>query len=390
MLASFAKLHLYSQLNTVSLLTYVNPTPLTTFVVIFETIVVSAPIVPVIGDVPKLPIAPTYALDITASDESVFTDFIAHNLQQYFVTDMMLDQLKIYVMGDGGEVSVFRPGNPIVLSAFVYNAKRMGSVSLTATVKDWECLDSLWTGREFVVLDEGSLSGGVESLSAVELGSVEKFFLLHTPSSSKSNVDERYVHTLEFTSERDVTLSNVYFYDAVDPDAEVDRYRSNTFEFSFFGTLSEFVGRYNSVLARRGLGSRFSVVIDAGTDVSVMKEVSFDRKTLFEALKAAYEAYEVPFWFEGDVIHFGGGSAEVPDVVFEYGMERELLSVSRNNAGELAVTRCTGLGGETNIPYYYPNPTPKGTLGVGGTATGVSVADQLKFARKANTLPAKP
>ena len=113
-----------------------------------------------------------------------------------------------------------------------------------------------------------------------------------------------------------------------------------------------------------------------------MKEVSFDRKTLFEALKAAYEAYEVPFWFEGDVIHFGGGSAEVPDVVFEYGMERELLSVSRNNAGELAVTRCTGLGGETNIPYYYPNPTPKGTLGVGGTATGVSVADQLKFASR--------
>lgn len=295
---------------------------------------------------------------------------------------MMLDQLKIYVMGDNGAVSVFRPASPIVLSAFVYNAKRMGSVSLTATVKDWECLDSLWTGREFVVLDEGSLSGGVESLSAVELGSVEKFFLLHTPSSSKSNVDERYVHTLEFTSERDVTLSNVYFYDAVDPNAEVDRYRSNTFEFSFFGTLSEFVGRYNSVLARRGLGSRFSVVIDAGTDVSVMKEVSFDRKTLFEALKAAYEAYEVPFWFEGDVIHFGGGSAEVPDVVFEYGMERELLSVSRNNAGELAVTRCTGLGGETNIPYYYPNPTPKGTLGVGGTATGVSVADQLKFASR--------
>lgn len=351
---------------------------------------------------------------------------------------MELEQYKIYVLSiDGSGCTEFRPGSPIVLDEYVYSAQRMGTATLTATVRDVQCLDSLWTGREFVCLDESSLSG-----SAALAGSLEKFFLLHTPSSSKSNDDERYVHTLEFVSERDVTLSSVYFLDAVPVSSYVpDKYRSNQFSFSFFGTLSEFVLRFNSVLSLRGLSSRFSVVLDCssivvdgvdyafagpvsgvyawkhteggvtttvytttsavvagnnvydspslsaveGTVGSVVLpsdevlEVSFDKRTLFEALQDAFQVYKVPFWFEGDIIHFGEGSTVVPEVTFEYGHDEELLSIAKNNTNAKIVTRCTGIGGDTNIPYYYPNPTPKGTLGVGGTATGVTVVNQLRF-----------
>ena len=353
---------------------------------------------------------------------------------------MELDQLKIYTLSvDGSTCAVFRPSRPIVLDTFVYSAQRMGTATLSATVHDVECLDGLWTGREFVALDEGSLSG----LPAIA-SSMERFFLLRTPSSSKSNEDARYVHTLEFVSERDVTLSNVYFCDAVRIDAAtIDRYQSNNFDVVFFGTLSEFAGRFNDVLAYRGLDRRFSVVIDAAailvngsrygfagpsggyyawddgggfrfysettcpsvddplyvledgsyvlsgdTVEEVLMpeaeavEVSFSRKTLFEALQAAYDAYKVPFWFRGDEIHFGEGSTLVPEVVFEYGHDEELLSIAKNNANADIVTRCTGIGGETNIPFYYPNPTPKGTLGVGGTAQGVTVVNQRLFAEK--------
>ena len=361
---------------------------------------------------------------------------------------MELEQLKIYTMKVDGTCEVFRPGSPIVISEFVYSAARMGTATLTATVRDWECLDGKWgwcedgenRGTQFIALDEGSLSG----LPAVA-ASMEKFFLLNTPSSSKSNEDERYVHTLEFVSERDVTLSNVYFCDAVSPDAAtVDRYQSNNFDVTFFGTLSEFVGRFNDVLAYGDLDDRFSVVIDATAilvdgveyayagpsgdyyawdrdgerfytttmlpeeddplyvrqggsyvasgdvvDQAVLPsdeivEVSFQRKTLFEALQAAYEAYKVPFWFRGDEVHFGEGSTLVPEVTFEYGGSNELLSISKNNTGAMVVTRCTGIGGDTNIPYYYPNPTPKGTVGIdsSSTASGVTVTNQLLFATK--------
>ena len=75
---------------------------------------------------------------------------------------MELEQLKIYTLlegsgsGSGEDCEVFRPSDPIILSDFVYSATRMGTATLTATVRDWECLDALWTGREFVALDEGS------------------------------------------------------------------------------------------------------------------------------------------------------------------------------------------------------------------------------------------
>lgn len=290
---------------------------------------------------------------------------------------MNIELLTIYTLSaDGQTFSQFLvDGEPVKLLDYDYVSERMGSTSLTATLKHAKCLDSYWTGREFVVLDEASLQGGTP------VGSLEAFFLSHTPSSSKDNTDSRYVHTLEFKSRRDILLSGVYFRDSVAAgSASAGKFSSDDYKVTFFGTLDEFVARFSDVLTSLGLQSRFSVSVESayqGTTES--KELSFDKKTLAEALSEAYSVWKVPYYFSGDSAVFGDGGA-VPLPV-QYGPDDELLSVQKNNQNAKIVTRITGKGSSENVPYYYPNPTPKGWLSAGGTAEGVEVVDMKAFAK---------
>lgn len=289
-----------------------------------------------------------------------------------------IEILKIYTLSsDGASYAEFLVGGePVELVEYSYVSERMGSTTLSGTLRHARCLDALWTGREFVVLDEGALR-------SLGVSAVEKFFLSHTPSSSKSNEDARYVHSLEFRAMRDILLSGVYFCDAVSPGAaSAGRYVGNGYEVKFVGTLDDFVERFNDVLSFRGLSSRFSVSLESGVaGTTESKEIQFSKATLADALRQAVEVWEVPFYFLGDAAVFGRAD-DVPLTVVEYGVDRELLSVSMNNRGEKIVTRIIGEGGTQNVPYYYPNPSPKGTLGVGGTAAGVTIRDMVKFSQR--------
>ena len=285
--------------------------------------------------------------------------------------------MTIYTLSaDGASYEEFLvDGAPVELVEYSYVSERMGSTGLTATVRHAECLDTLWTGREFVVLDEGALrSAGVSA--------VEKFFLAHVPSSSKSNEDARYVHDLEFRASRDILLSGVYFCDAVSSgSASASHPASNSYDVKFVGTLDDFVQRFGDVLSYRGLSGRFSVSLEAGVaGTTESKEIAFSGATLAEALGHAVETWGVPFYFLGDSAVFGRAD-DVPLTAVEYGHDEELLSVSMNNRGEKVVTRIVGAGGTDNVPYYYPNPSPKGTLGVGGTASGVTIRDMVLFSQ---------
>lgn len=294
----------------------------------------------------------------------------------------MIELLTIYTLSaDGSTYGEFLvDGSPVEISEYSYVAERMGATALSGTVKHHRCLDALWTGREFVVLDEGELlQRGVSA--------VEKFFLLHVPSSRKDNTDERYEHTLDFRSARDILLSGVYFCDAVNPGASsAGKPVNNGWDVKFVGTLDEFVQRFNDVLAYRGLSSRFSVSLEAGVQGTTESlEIAFDRATLADALARAYEVWGVPYYFVGDSAVFGSADSS-PLVSVEYGHDKELLSVSMNNRGDKIVTRIAGEGGTENVPYYYPNPTPKGALALGGTfAAGASIRDALLFAQRVGT-----
>ena len=270
---------------------------------------------------------------------------------------MAREILKIKTYVDGvNDIPFPSAAEQIGITEYTYTSKRMGGVTLSATLMYRECLDKKWTGLQYV-----EFRG-------------EKYFISATPSSGKDNEDARYEHTLSFTSERDLKLNNVYFYDAVsDESTGDDKYKSNSTKVVFFGTIQEFVARLNESLKYSGLD--YTVIIDEGI-TSEGKLMSFEDQFFFNVLQEIYNTYELPFYFVGKVIHIGFTSNAITQT-FKYGFENELLSIKKNNANYRIINRCTGIGSADNIPYYYPNPTAKGEIygKAGDDNTGISQSD---------------
>ena len=280
---------------------------------------------------------------------------------------MAREILKIMTYVDGENDLPFPSAEgQIGITEYTYSSQRMGGVTLSAKLMYRECLDRKWTGLQYV-----EFRG-------------EKYFISATPSSGKDNEDARYEHTLSFIPERDLKLNNVYFYDAVSKESTGDdKYKSNSTQVVFFGDIHEFVARLNESLKYSGLD--YSVVIDTGI-TSEAKLMSFEDQFFFSVLQEIYNVYELPFYFTGKVIHIGFTSNAITQT-FKYGFDNELLSIKKNNANYRIINRCTGTGSEDNIPYYYPNLSPKGDItaeaGAGNTGIrqqDIRITDYQKFA----------
>lgn len=286
------------------------------------------------------------------------------NIRKFFMAREIL-KIKTYVDGKN-DLPFPSAEEQIGITEYTYTSKRMGNVTLSARLMHRRCLDKLWTGLQYV-----EFRG-------------EKYFISATPSSGKDNEDARYEHTLSFIPERDLKLNNVYFYDAVSEESTGDdKYKSNSTNVVFFGTIEEFVARLNESLKYSGLD--YTVVIDEGI-TSEAKLMSFEDQFFFNVLQEIYNTYELPFYFVGKVIHIGFTSNAITQT-FKYGFDNELLSIKKNNANYRIINRCTGTGSEDNIPYYYPNSSPKGdiTAEAGAANAGIqqediSIVDYEKFA----------
>lgn len=235
----------------------------------------------------------------------------------------------------------------IEISAFVYSTKRMGAApSISATIKHAQCLDELWTGAECV-----EFRG-------------EKYFLRSTPTSSYDNTDVRYKHECYFQSER-ILLENVYYYDVVSNNGD-DKPASNNTNFSFFGTIFEFVQRINSSLNYSGI-TGYNIVVDEDVEEDeknlIPKSVSFQNQFIGNVIQEIYNTYKIPYYFVGKTIHVGFHEKIVPTKL-KYGINDSLLSITKTNANNKVVNRITATGSTENIPYYYPNESSKGELGV--------------------------
>lgn len=244
--------------------------------------------------------------------------------------------LTVYTYVDGVSDTPFPSAeNPLKIK-YTYNAQRMGGRSLTATAMYPTCLDDLWvSGKQYV-----DFKG-------------ERYFIVKTPSSSKSNDDVRYKHELEFLSSRSV-LDNVYVYDVVTGDAgNTDRYVSNSTKVLFYGDIQEFVARLNFSLEYSNLAYR--IVIDEGI-TSEAKQVSLENMFFSNALQEIFNIFELPFYFVGTTIHVGFTNNAITHT-FKYGKDFELLSVSKTNANYKITNRVTGTGSSDNIQFYYPNPS---------------------------------
>lgn len=264
--------------------------------------------------------------------------------------------LNIYIIDANGLEAPFTGASDseqITLSAFTYNATRMGSApTISATLLHPVCLDNYWTDGVYVKYKD------------------ERYFIKQIPTSSYSADDIMYKHELEFVSER-IALENVYFYDVVDAEFDDDKPVSNKSEFSFSGDIYQFAERLNQSLQYAGL--EYRVEVDDGIE-SDDKLVTVENNFFSAVLQDIYNVYDLPYYFVGKVIHIGH-SANAIDEVFSYGVNDALLSVSKANAGNRVINRITGLGSEDNIPYYYPNLSPKGDIQAKASANNTGITD---------------
>lgn len=275
-------------------------------------------------------------------------------------------QLKLYTYVDGGDNDTPFPlssENPIEIGAFRYDAKRMGGApTITASVNYPSCLDDEWTDNVYAEFNG------------------EKYFLKQTPTSSYNNESTMYRYDLELVSER-VALDNVYFFDVVTDDiVESDKPVSNSSRVVFFGGIREFRDRLNASLEYSGLDYRVEVDEDV---TSEEKLLSFEDQFISNVLQEIYNTYEVPYYFNGKEIRIGYSKVlnegeELP--TFSYGIDNALLSITKNNANYKIVNRATGTGSSDNIPFYYPNNSPKGNLTIGGNSSATyAIVDGSKF-----------
>ena len=256
---------------------------------------------------------------------------------------------------------------PLRIVNFSFSGSRMEIPTLTASVKHKECLDSKWNYKQFV-----EFRG-------------EKYWVSKIPSSSKDNTDHRYKHDVTFVSERNI-LSNIYFYDIVDAESESGKYHSNSSKVLFYGTISELVDRINASLKYSGVD--YVVAIKEGEipadKLAVTKEFSCENVFVFDALKQAFETWDIPFYFVGKNCYFGFGE-ELEKDSLKYGKNNGLLKIERTNGNTRIITRATGLGSTENIPFYYPNMSEKGDFTFtlkrkDGTIIPVEIIDQNKVA----------
>ena len=252
--------------------------------------------------------------------------------------------LKLYTYVDGGVNDTPFPNaeSPIEIGQFRYDAKRMGGApTITASVDFPSCLDGVWTDAVYALFNG------------------EKYYLKQTPTSSYNNESTMYRHDLELVSER-VILDNVYFFDAVvgNPQGE-DKPVSDSTKVVFFGNIHDFVARLNSSLEYSGLD--YTVVVDSNITTEE-KMISFEDQFFSNVLQEIYNTYEVPYYFEGKTIHIGWAKEDDELPTFSYGVDDALISITKNNANYKIVNRATGTGSSDNIPFYYPNNSPKGEI----------------------------
>lgn len=258
---------------------------------------------------------------------------------------------------------------PVRIIDFTYTASRMSIPSLEAEFMYPICLDDYWTYREYVEFNG------------------EKYWVSAKPSSQKNNTDARYKHSIKFYPERRI-LSDVYFYDIVNKAEQSDkgnRYCSYSSEVTFFGTIIEFAERIKKNFIALGIDYDISVDTSQLSDEQLnnVQEFTCSDTYILDALTAAYELWNIPFYFVGKKIVFGYYSDAID--TYELCYRKQLLSISKDSLNSKIVTRATGVGSSENIPFYYPNESEKGNLTLffydgGGNRIFPNIIDHNTFA----------
>ena len=235
---------------------------------------------------------------------------------------------------------------PFEIADFTYSVSRHGVPMISATIKAPYSLLGKWNHRQFVMF-RGA-----------------RYNITEIPSLKRTSANGYEQYEVQMYPEWNV-VTKTYFYDVVDSTVadSAEKYYSDSTSVKFFGTLTEFVTRLKASFKKSGIyyGVEIKSTLLGDERVNEVKEFTGDNMTLLDALKKAFEVWGVPFYYDGGTFVFGFYKNDL-DVTVEYGRDKELIAVEKNNAHANIITRATGVGSEQNIPYYYPNDTELGDI----------------------------
>ncbi len=265
-------------------------------------------------------------------------------------------------LGNGNIVPFPSEEEQISLTSFTYQAQRMAATpTITASFNYPRCLDDDW---------------GVDVFAEYN---GEKYYIRQIPSSSKDNKSVMYKHDLTLYSERFV-LENIYLYDVAKNDDTNVIIRCN---------LIEFASVINKSFEKSNLSYNVEIAEDTLTDKRVqnIKDIALDKVYLSAALQEIYNQWGIPYYYSGTKIIVRDCSIHIKDSdVLEYGYDKSLLSIKKNNANFRKITRCSGYGSDRNIAFYYPNISQKGVIDIDKLETNTKlqksdliITDMRKF-----------
>lgn len=272
--------------------------------------------------------------------------------------------LKLYTFLEDGSKMPFPKGSatPLEITEFSYSATRMGKApSITFKLKYPADIEHQFSESVGVDFNDG------------------RYYVDKKPASSYSG--NLYEYDVKLVSDR-AELETVYFYDIVSSDAETDRPVSNSSDVKFSGDLKEAVRRINMSLEKSNLD--FRVYVDDGVQVdNAPQMLAYNNQYIYNVLLDLYEKFKVPFYFSGGEIHFGEGDIVIgsEEHPVEYGIDKDLKAISKEISKEI-YNRCSAYGSNENIPYYYPNDSPYGTVDVllnGVSTDKIKVVDWQRF-----------
>lgn len=158
---------------------------------------------------------------------------------------------------------------------------------------------------------------------------------------------------------------------------EESKYLSQSKTFAWIGNLFDFVAKLNANLAGTDWIVAANIVHYEQDGTTVTSEwskakkisdvLSFDKQFVADALKTAFDTWEIPFTIvktnitgKKFLVEFGLPSQEiygqdgVTPFIFQFGQGVGLSNNSRTPKNNKIITRLAGEGTERNIPYGYP------------------------------------
>lgn len=171
-------------------------------------------------------------------------------------------------------------------------------------------------------------------------------------------------------------LGNFPFTDIAVTESE-ENYLAQNKTFSWIGNLFDFINKLNANLEDTEWIVTHNISQDGEEDAVERQKaqklsdvLSFDNNFISDALKTAYDTWEIPFTITSEeqtisgvtkkfLIEFGLPSQEILDsdgqpYVFQFGQGVGLKNNSRTPKNNKIVTRIVGSGSERNIPFGYP------------------------------------